>query len=228
MIELETLNNILNKKYYKEYNKDCIHYNRMLYFKKALKKQNIRQFTLQEVIQLLKKSEYYNYFVENMNNINKNLIYLSEGHGIKHNERVALFAFTIAILSKLKREDIRILLEAAKYHDIGRVNDEEDVLHGYKSTVVLENFITDMRKEDKDILKVVCICHSMSDNNFMKIAKKYKIKDKKRCKKLVDILKDSDALDRVRLESESLDIKYLRNKYSKRLVMAAYDLFNNY
>lgn len=228
MIELETLEKVLNKKYFKKYDESCIHYKEYLKFKTQFEKKHIKSYTLEEILNIIKTSQYYNYFIENMNNINKNLIYVSEGHGITHNERVAIFTMTLAILNNLDRKDLRILLEAAKYHDSGRTNDEEDSIHGYKSSLIVENYIKDLNVEDKNILKVICITHSLNDRNFHKVAKKYKIKNIKRCKKLFEILKDSDALDRVRLDYDALDISYLRNKYSKSLVLAAYDLYNNY
>ena len=41
-------------------------------------------------------------------------------HGTSHNERVALLACYIGIQEGLNDEELRLVLEAAKYHDIGR------------------------------------------------------------------------------------------------------------
>ncbi len=226
MIELETLNKILNKKKFIKYDNSCIHYNEYMNYKDKLKK--IKNITIEEGLNIIKTSQYYPFFIQVMNKINKNLIYKSEGHGIKHNERVAIYVFILSVLNKLSKEDFKILLEAAKYHDCGRTNDEEDSIHGYRSSLIIDKNINDLNKDDKEILKVICITHALADKSFKKVVKKYKIKNISRCKKLFEILKDSDALDRVRLDYDNLDIKYLRNKYSKSLVLMSYDLYNNY
>lgn len=228
MTKSQTLNKILNKIHYSEYGEEGVHYKRYTSLQNYLDKEKVRQISLKDMINIIKTSEYYEFFVESINNIKLELIYTSDGHGEKHNERVAIFVTVLAILNKLDKRDLKILLEAAKYHDIGRTNDEEDAIHGYKAAMMLDKIIIDMTKEDKTILQVICIVHSLADNNLHKIVKKYNIKDEKRCKKLLEILKDADALDRTRLETDSLDIKYLRNKYSKQLIVAAYDLFYNY
>lgn len=47
-------------------------------------------------------------------------------------------------------------------------------------------------------------------------------------KKMHEILKDADALDRVRLEEPFVDINYLRTETSKKMVVFAHELFYNY
>ena len=41
-------------------------------------------------------------------------------------------------------------------------------------------------------------------------------------------MKDADALDRVRLKYDGLDTKYLRTEEAKRMVLTAYEVFENY
>ena len=68
-------------------------------------------------------------YVNLMKNIKKDLLYQSTIHGINHNIRVSIFALLICIFENIKLEDFKLVIEAAKYHDIGRNNDLEDEVH---------------------------------------------------------------------------------------------------
>ena len=68
-------------------------------------------------------------------------------------------------------------------------------------------------------------CHSLDDEKFDSVAKKYKIKDIDRCRKMLNVLKDSDALDRIRLEDPYIKIDLMRTKTSKKLIPFAYEMF---
>ena len=57
----------------------------------------------------------------------------------------------------------------------------------------------------------------MEDEKLEGIMQEFGIQDKERCKKLFAILKDADALDRVRLKSDRLDPSYLRTEESKKI-----------
>ena len=68
-----------------------------------------------------------------------------------------------------------------------------------------------------------------SDNLFLNIARMFDVDDLDRLKILCDILKDSDALDRVRGGFRwGLDTKYLRTDISKEMVYLSYELLYNY
>ena len=45
------------------------------------------------------------------------------------------------------------------------------------------------------------------------------------CKKLLDIVKDADALDRFRLSAHSLNPRFLRTESAKSMIQAAFELF---
>ena len=86
---------------------------------------------------------------------------------------------------------------------------------------------------DRRILQAIVEAHEGKDKNMSKICKKYKIKDEdlNYTIKLMTILKDADALDRVRLDlnmgivmKTDLNPKYLRTNTSKQLLDAAYKL----
>lgn len=212
-------------------------YNRM---RSELENDNTKQMNLDEVINLIKSSGKMYLLVDAIENIKLDKIYKSDLHGITHNQRVAISAFTIGILEGLEEDELKMLLEAAKYHDIGRDNDDEDREHGSKSADQIDDVVENMTAEEISILKTVCAAHSVSDEEFEKMTKKYNVQDVEKARKITDILKDADALDRVRLlrdEWESnveldkrygLNRDYLRTKSAKAMELYSYELFYNY
>lgn len=199
-------------------------------YKRELEKiinNNVMPLHLKDIIKLIKESEKFDLYTNSMDGISKEIIYKSELHGISHNERVSIFAYAIGLIEELTDKDLKILLEAAKYHDIGRIDDTEDELHGKRSSDKIDNLV-EMPEEDLNILKTICICHSIEDSEFERVFESLGIRDIERCSKLVEILKDADALDRVRIKNNGLDTRYLRTESAKRMVPAAYELFEEY
>ena len=126
---------------------------------KILKKQEISEITtvikdnliLNDVIQNVKEQ----YFIKD------------EIHGIKHNERVVLLACYIGIKEKISDEELKILLNAALYHDIGRGYEKN---HGKVSAELIEKnkeyIFPNVKSEDIQIIKALCECHSNDDNKY--------------------------------------------------------------
>ena len=163
-----------------------------------------------------------------MSSINTNKLYQSYIHGINHNIRVSIFALIISIYENININDFKLIIEAAKYHDIGRRNDLEDREHGLLSSKKLD-FLNNIYSDDELIyLKTIIRCHSLNDNMFLDIAEENNISDIERCRRMYNILKDSDALDRVRLEYPYIKIDLLRTNTAKRLIPFAYELYENY
>ena len=81
--------------------------------------------------------------------------------------------------------------------------------------------------EDFNTIKFVIESHSLDDNKDYEILKKYDIIKENRALRILKIIKDADALDRVR-EYPYLNIKYLRTDSSKKLVSFSCELFNSY
>ena len=151
-------------------------------------------------------------------------------HGISHNERVALLACYIGIQEGLNDEELRLVLEAAKYHDIGRGFEGN---HGQYSAIIIdrnkEHIFPNLREEEINTIKALCHGHSVDDNRYIEIAKLYGIENIEKFKRLLDIVKDADALDRVRLPRfGQLDEKYLRTETSKRTIDFSKELFREF
>ena len=163
-----------------------------------------------------------------MMDFNTEILYKSDGHGINHNIRVCFFAYIISTNENISKRDFELIMEACKYHDIGRNNDNEDALHGERSANKLTFLKGKYTEEELNYIKTIVTSHSRNDKDFDKIAKKNKVVDLNRCKKLHEILKDSDGLDRVRLHYPYVNIKYLRTKTSRRMIPFSHELYSNY
>lgn len=147
-------------------------------------------------------------------------------HGVLHAKRVLLLAYIIGLYEELDDNDMEIVLNAAKYHDIGRTNDNYDEMHGILSfNKMFQLELVDKEMEDIHILQFIMENHCIDDKKGLANLEKYPIEDKNRAIRLYQILKDADGLDRVRLGD--LDINYLRLPISKRLVLVAQQTYRN-
>lgn len=174
--------------------------------------------------------------INQIQNIKSQFLYNSYTHGINHNIRVLIFAYYLAKNLNLNNIDFQIVMDACKYHDVGRINDLYDEKHGLRSANMIEKIVDDgiyADSENLNLLKSIIESHSIPDREMIKIFKKYKLIDENRYKLLACILKDADGLDRVRLSINNkcfcdLNPKYLRFDESKKLVRCAHYLNSVY
>ena len=141
-------------------------------------------------------------------------------HGINHTYRVMYHVLQIASKRELKREGI-IAFCAAYIHDLARLNDGYCTKHGSWSSErklpTYKNFFSEIGLNQTDIekLETAVSNHSIpeelekNDNAYLVTA----------------LLKDADALDRIRLGDSNLDIRYLRFPESKKMVDSAKEIF---
>lgn len=229
-IKSNFLNALLNDKFKPLKIKDNSTMFEMAYFNclNDCEKQGCTQtLHLKDIVKIAKKSPHFDLFVNEFNNLNSSVIYKSHIHGMGHIERTTFLAFVLGVLSKLDKENLKLLLKCAMYHDTGRVDDSVDCLHGMRSANIIKahNLV---ESEHLNLVMAAVEGHSMNDSDFNNIAKKYGVENNPQCVQLYKLLKDADALDRCRLPSASLDIKYLRTEQAKQLVMAAFELKYNY
>lgn len=163
---------------------------------------------------------------EIINDIDAKQLYLSKFHGLYHSEKVSFFAYLIAINQGLNDLDKEILLDAAKYHDVGRLGDSEDTMHGLASTNKLQFLkVKDIYQDpiNEKLLKAIIEGHSLGDHKKRIVFDNYELDEQyySRYEQLYNILKDADALDRMRFAKTMscvLNESFLRIPYSKKLV----------
>ncbi len=225
----DIINKLLDDNFlFDEISPDNDNYGYYMVARKELDTKKIESFKISDIRKILGSCSKLDTYVDIFDDIDKNLLYKSVKHGFNHNVRVFIYALIICINEGLSDDDIKVVLEGAKYHDIGRINDLEDSSHGVRSAEKLD-FLKD-KYSDMEIkyLKTIVIGHSLNDEFFEKIAMENEIIDLEKCKKMFMILKDADALDRVRLEYPYVDLNYLRTDTSLKLVLFSYQLYYNY
>ncbi|MBE5885349.1 MAG: HD domain-containing protein [Lachnospiraceae bacterium] len=157
--------------------------------------------------------------------LKKEYLYQSHIHGVAHIERVLLFGGLIAMQNHCNEEDTKLLLIACSYHDIGRIDDSLDDDHGRRSSEKLPSVIS-LSSEDMAIVQAAIYSHSIDDSRMENVIASFGILDKARAIKIAKILKDADALDRVRVYD--LDPNYLRFPCSCQYVNFANSLYSYY
>lgn len=170
-----------------------------------------------------------------LGSMNSFCLYDSPIHGRNHSERVLLFSFLLGKYYNLNEKEFSILMDAAWYHDIGRESDCDDPFHGYSSALKLNKVInlSKYTKKEVNMLKAVIDAHSRSDSKMEDVIFDYDIEenDSEVFYRLSKMLKDADALDRLRFSDycdACLNSDYLRYSYSKELVEFALNINNIY
>lgn len=145
-------------------------------------------------------------------------------HGQLHSARVLFLALALAIVQagkiRLSRVELSQLCSAIVFHDIGMKNDHRvDDDHGKAGREVYEK---NAGKSSDPAVSFLIEYHCLGD----KLAEEYlkstdTIQAKKRTWLLYQILKDADALDRVRFGLYDLDVNQLRLPISHKLVPLA-------
>lgn len=141
-----------------------------------------------------------------------------EDHSVLHTIRVLLLALLIIENEELvlKEDDVAQLMQAITFHDIGRQNDDEDPKHGEYGAAIYKESHSD------PVVEFLIQYHCIDDKKAKKaLESDTRIEDKEKALLLYNILKDADALDRVRFGLRDLDVRYLRIPISKKLVLTA-------
>lgn len=209
-------------------------------------KQGLEQLELKDELEKITTGEIGKFFRRKNQQIDKTNIIQRGIHGIHHNDRVAMLSMMIARNEGILEGDTDhrtkdILLMAAYEHDIGRKVGKITFNigpHAKRSARKLRKI--DVKylngqpytEEDKNILRAVVEAHEGKDEAMDQICKRYHISEEnwEYTKTLMTILKDADALDRVRLDYNTgivitdLNPKYLRTNTAKRLLNASYQL----
>lgn len=173
------------------------------------------------------KSEYYNILKDTYERLNTDILFDSNIHGQDHIERVIFFTHILAFHYELDKKDTDVLRNAASLHDTKRVNDGWDTEHGHRAAIESIGYSYADKADDR-VVQAVIAAHSAEDEFMDETIKEFINEDDdfERTKRLAKFFKDSDGLDRVRINH--LDPAYLRNDFSKELVDLAYELYDRF
>ena len=162
-------------------------------------------------------------------------------HGRRHINNVVLFSYLIAQHENKIGSDMDLVIQAAKYHDVGRDgvwnglgagkrHDKDEIPHAYPSALAAEFYMKKelnpdgSRKYTDDqiaMVKVAIEYHEVYEQNknkfnedvFAGLCKKEKVKeaDIEKCKLMCIYLKDADALDRTRFFYEDHSVMHYQD-----------------
>jgi len=141
-------------------------------------------------------------------------------HGIAHTYRVMILVHQLSIL--LNRKDLALpALAAAFIHDMARQHDGYCTMHGKwaaeNKLPLFKDFFLDTGIREQDLLLIAV---AIENHSLMK-----ELEPHNPAFLLTAILKDADALDRIRLGEGNLDKKFLRINKSKGLIDFARKLY---
>lgn len=151
-------------------------------------------------------------------------------HNIYHIQRVMLFSQIIAQNECIDEDDLKLLLLAAGLHDSGKIRDRKDFEHGKNSAKIAKEYLLDnissISEEDIKIIQIAIEYHTVQETEKGKVnvielenlCQNYNVSmtNFERIKKIASILKDADALDRMRFNKEnSLNIDTLRTSIAR-------------
>lgn len=142
-----------------------------------------------------------------------------EEHDAEHTLRVLFDALLLVQVQgiALTKKESHQLCDAILYHDIGRTNDDVDDSHGAKSKDIYYDAAPGCNSATAFLIEY----HCLDDRKALADLKASNIRNKERVWLLYTILKDADALDRVRFGMRAVDPKYFRNKMAHKLLPTA-------
>lgn len=193
------------------------------------RKANFEQrITAREIINTIQASPFFKTYVHLIENLNKKLL-LKDSliYGVEHNYRLSMLTAYLAINQKVSEREFMILIYASMYLDIGRKGEGKETAHGTKSSKMIKDMKFEALDEDDIImLRAIVTAHSVQDSKTEEIINMYGVKRRSRARKLINILKDAKELEKVRFES-GVDKKSLRLRASKKMIIAAYEIYAN-
>ena len=170
-------------------------------------------------------SPWFPLLAEALGSLKREELYMSHVHGVGHIERTMVHGAMCAWAEKLSEADTRLLLMMCAYHDTGRISDYLDGAHGLRSAEKLGS-LTGLAGEDLREAMAGIEAHSVADARMEGILAAHAPEDLPRARMLAQMLKDSDGLDRVRIDD--LNVNYLRRAPSRERGSFAQKLFDRY
>ncbi|MCD4681950.1 MAG: HD domain-containing protein [Bacteroidales bacterium] len=141
-------------------------------------------------------------------------------HGINHTYRVMCLILSIGEAAGLNRE-VELAFCAAYIHDLARKHDGYCDQHGLWATQYklpeFKSFFKKMGIKESEITLIGTAVKNHSEQN--------ELQTENNAYKITALLKDADALDRVRLGDENLNTDYLRFPESVKLIHFAKKLY---
>jgi HD superfamily phosphodiesterase len=163
-------------------------------------------------------------------------LHMSSLHGVRHTQRVHVHAQRLSGELACPAAERELVLHAALWHDIGRLGDGVEPAHGAGSVERADELglTTALPDEDAAAVRFAILRHSLPDDGAEEHARALaaagdparRLVDPERALRVLWLLKDADALDRIRLGfGEQADPRQLRHEATARLIGFAEALY---
>ena len=145
-------------------------------------------------------------------------------HDALHTVRVLFLGMTLGTHEKLSLDEMETLCAAAVYHDIGRTRDGDELTHGQASAEYYCNEAMDTNPVAEAVIELHCASKEVAEQE---LARRFSGNEFESAQKILRILEDADALDRVRFglygmgSYDGLDVRRLQYDFARKLVPLA-------
>lgn len=147
-----------------------------------------------------------------------------DAHDALHAVRVLFLSMVLGAHEKLRPEEMEALCAAAVYHDIGRTHDGDELDHGRAGAEYYHNEATDVSPIAEAVIELHCAEKEAAEQE---LARRFFGRDLEAAQKILRVLEDADALDRVRFglfgmgSRDGLDVRRLQCDFARKLVPLA-------
>ena len=163
-------------------------------------------------------------------------LHFSDVHGVRHTQRVHIHAQRLTEQLGWPRADRELVLSAALWHDIGREGDGVEPSHGRSSVALADELglTAGLSEADAAVARFAIERHSLSDGGAEQHAAELagaddparRLAQPERALHVLWLLKDADALDRIRLGfGDCADPRQLRHQQAIALIGFAEALY---
>lgn len=184
-----------------------------------------KQMSLIEFYSKIVKMPCYEYLNKKIAGREDLYLNMSEIHGATHANNVSLFAAFIATMMQMSDRDIKTIIEAAIYHDIGRTNDGKNFNHGKIGAIKYSTNVKCPKDIKVNEVQLLIEAHAVkTPNDIYNLLDQYNIvgEDRNRLYQMATVIRDADALDRTRFKLlekyNNLKANYLINPISKEII----------
>lgn len=200
------------------------------YSKKIISKLPNLKTDVSEMLELfslideLKRDKSFDTFLSWVSEIKRFDFSMHPVHGLPHTFRCGFYAFCIGLKLGISEELLKICVLAGLFHDIGRTDDEFDVVHGEASASMLLKLFKELDERYLSVMQAAvhthCFPEPFDESMWLDYIHVLDIDD---TRLVSDILRASDSLDYMRLGISSYDDKYLHGEIERKMILVAFE-----